>query len=202
MPRKSQLTRQDAENAVLTSSKIIREVGEKNGKWIMDVAQVMVHAVNSGKKILFCGNGGSAADAQHLAAELSGKFYLNRDAIPAVSLTTNTSILTAVGNDLGFEKIFSRQLEAMGARGDVLVAITTSGKSENIIRAVRTAKKKGLKTVCLTGLKGRELARECDFSLIVPSEESPRIQEAHITVGHTICWLVEAQLFGKKGKGK
>ncbi len=149
-------------------------------------------ALRKGCKVLTCGNGGSAAQAQHLAAELVVRFEKDREALPAISLTTDTSNLTAAGNDYGFEKVFSRQVEALGNQGDVLVGITTSGNSENVLEALKTAKRKGLKTICLNGKAGGAVNDlGVDVNIVVPSRNTARIQEAHITIIHWWCRCVE-----------
>lgn len=153
-------------------------------------------ALRVGRQILFCGNGGSAGDAQHLAAEFVGRFLRQRRPLPALALTTNTSLLTALANDFGFENIFARQVEAFGAPGDILVAISTSGNSANVLRAAEAARRRGLYTAGLTGATGGRLKDCVDLLLAVPSEETPRIQEAHILLGHIYCGLVES-LMGK-----
>ena len=159
------------------------------------MATIMVDCIRGGRKVIFFGNGGSAADAQHLAAELSGRFYLDRPALPAISLSTNSSTLTAIGNDYGFEQVFARQLPGVGSRGDVAVAISTSGNSPNVLAATRLAKRIGMITFAWTGREGGELAGLVDYVLRIDSEESPRIQEAHILAGHILCELTERQLF-------
>ncbi len=141
------------------------------------------------------GNGGSASDSQHIAAEFVGRFKKNRDAIAAVALTTNTSILTALANDYGYETIFTKQVEALGRKNDVVIGISTSGKAKNVASGIKQAKKMGLATVALTGADGGELANLADIALIVPSSVTARIQEAHITIGHIICELVEQELY-------
>jgi len=156
-------------------------------------ATAVVNAIKNGNKIIFCGNGGSAADSQHLAAELIGKFYFNRRSLPAVSLTVNTSIITAIGNDFGFEKVFARQLEGIGKVGDVLIGLSTSGNSENVVEVFRLAKELGISTVAFTGESGGILRDLADILINVPSNDTPRIQEAHIMVGHIICELVEKE---------
>lgn len=148
-------------------------------------------ALRSGKKILFCGNGGSAADAQHLAAELVGRYEKNRKALPAIALTTDTSVLTAVGNDFGFDEVYARQVEALGNMGDVIIAISTSGNSNNVVRAVEAARAKGMHTIAFTGASGGKLKEICDLIYAVPSDITARIQEMHILGGHIICELVE-----------
>jgi D-sedoheptulose 7-phosphate isomerase len=159
------------------------------------VAAVLVEAIQGGGKILFCGNGGSAADAQHLAAELAGRLRLERRALPAVALTVNASTLTAVANDYGYEAVFARQVEALGKPGDVLIGISTSGSSPNVVAALKTAKLSGLVTVGLLGLTGGAMEEFCDHSLRAPSDDTQRIQEIHIAVGHAICEIVEEDLF-------
>ncbi|MFC1753466.1 SIS domain-containing protein [Thermoproteota archaeon] len=158
------------------------------------IASECIKAIQGGSKIIFCGNGGSAADSQHLAAEFVVRFKKNRKSWPAIALTTNTSILTAIGNDFGFKELFSRQIESMGNEGDVLIAITTSGKSENITNAVKAARTKGIKTIAFTGEKGKSFAEFCDLALIAPSSDTARVQEIHSLVGHIICEIVEEKL--------
>lgn len=162
---------------------------------IEQVATAIINAYQCGKKVLICGNGGSAADAQHIAAEFVGKFYKERRSLPALALHANTSVLTAIGNDYGYETVFARQIEAYGAVGDVLIGISTSGNSPNVIQAVEKAKEIGVLTVAMTGGKDSKLSEEADICLRVPSTDTPRIQEAHITLGHIICFLVEQALF-------
>ena len=154
---------------------------------------LIVQAVKNGNKILLCGNGGSAGDAQHLATELVGRFEKERKGLPAIALTTDTSALTAIGNDYGFERIFSRQIEALANEGDVLIGISTSGNSPNILSAVMLARQMGCKTIGLTGAKGKKLASLCDAAVLVPSERTARIQEAHITIGQLWCEMVDAE---------
>lgn len=149
----------------------------------------------NGNKLLLCGNGGSAADAQHIAAEFSGRFYKDRKALPAEALHVNTSYLTSVGNDYGFDVVYSRMIEGIGNAGDVLIAISTSGNSDNIVKAMQAAKEKGMTCIALTGESGGSLLHLADITLNVPSTETPRIQEAHILIGHIICQLVEEKLF-------
>ena len=160
------------------------------------VADRLIEAFTAGRKILLCGNGGSAADAQHIAAEFVGKFYFDRPALPAEALTVNTSSLTAIGNDYSFAQVFSRQVEAFGAAGDVCIGISTSGNSRNVIEAFRIARQKGLVTVAMTGATGGQMAAEADYCIRVASTDTPRIQEHHILIGHILCELVEQALFG------
>ncbi|ADH85800.1 D-sedoheptulose 7-phosphate isomerase [Desulfurivibrio alkaliphilus] len=163
-------------------------------------ATAWVKCLQNGGKILLAGNGGSAADAQHVAAELVGRFAFDRPGLPAVALTTDTSIITAVGNDYGFEQLFARQVQALGVKGDVLVGYSTSGGSENVLRALEVARAGGLITVGFTGGKGGDgpMAARCDYLLVVPAENTARIQEGHLVLGHIICGLVENTLFGNQ----
>ncbi len=156
-----------------------------------EIANLMNRALHRGGKILLCGNGGSAADSQHIAAELVSRFKRERVALPAVALTTDTSILTAIGNDYGFEGVFSRQVEALGREGDVLVAISTSGNSANILKAVQSAKQMGMMTVGFTGEGGGKLKDSVDICFRVPSQSTPHIQEVHITAAHALCEVIE-----------
>jgi len=162
---------------------------------IAKTSEILIDALQKGNKALFFGNGGSAADAQHIAAELVGRFAFDRPALPALALSVNTSCVTAIGNDFGFEQVFSRQLEALARPGDVAIGISTSGNSANVIHALTTAKKIGLHTVCLTGRTGGRLRSEVDHCICAPSTEAPRIQECHILIGHIISELVERQIF-------
>lgn len=159
------------------------------------VVKAWVASLKSGRKVLFCGNGGSAADAQHLAAELSGRFYLDRDPLPAEALHVNTSYLTAVANDYSYEEVYARLVKGMGHEGDILVALSTSGNSTNILRAIEEARKKKMIIVGMTGASGGKMAALCDHILKVPSTDTPRIQEVHILMGHILCELTEASLF-------
>ena len=163
---------------------------------IEQVSKLCVELYKGNNKIILAGNGGSAADAQHIAAELVGRYGFDRPSIPSLALTTDTSALTAIGNDYGYDKVFSRQLEGMGQEGDVFIGISTSGNSTNIINAFNSAKKKNITTVALVGKDGGEMAKLADFALIVPSDSTPRIQESHILIGHIICDIIEKELFG------
>jgi len=158
-------------------------------------AETVIAALESGGTVYLCGNGGSAADAQHIACELAGRFLIDRPALAAVALTTNTSSLTAIGNDFGYDDVFARQLEGLGAPGDVLIAITTSGGSANVVKAVHAAHAMGMTVIGLTADRGRRFAALCDLALVAPGDSSPRIQEGHITLGHALCELVERGLF-------
>ncbi|MCQ2959503.1 MAG: D-sedoheptulose 7-phosphate isomerase [Bacteroidales bacterium] len=165
---------------------------------IETVAKKMIDSYKEGHKTMFAGNGGSAADSQHLAAELVNRFCFDRDGIPALALSTDSSVVTSISNDYGYDVLFSRQIKALGNKGDVFVGISTSGNSENIINAFRVCKEKEIFTVGLTGETGGKMAQECDVCLCVPSKVTARIQESHILIGHIICGLVENALFEKK----
>ncbi|MEA2029865.1 MAG: D-sedoheptulose 7-phosphate isomerase [Campylobacterota bacterium] len=160
------------------------------------VCQDAIEGYKNDKKILIAGNGGSAADAQHIAAELVARFYFDRPALGAMALTTDSSILTAIGNDYGYDQLFSRQIEANGDEGDIFIAISTSGNSSNIIKAIESAKQKGLKIVGLTGAKEGKMDTLCDLIIKAPSTDTPRIQEAHILIGHILCQVIEEEMFG------
>ena len=164
-------------------------------KTVQDCIAVIVKAFKTGNKVLFCGNGGSAADAQHLAAEFSGRFYTDRDALPAEALHCNTSYLTAVANDYSYDVIYSRLIKGIGNKGDVLVGLSTSGNSANIYNAFEVAKEKGMVTIAFTGLTGGTMKGLSDYLINVPSTDTPRIQESHIMVGHIICQLVEEKIY-------
>jgi len=184
--------------AVIQSSIELKTKVLNNPELIETVKQVVdqiIDCYNHGGKVLFCGNGGSAADAQHLAAELSGRFYFDRQPLYAEALHVNSSFVTAVANDYGYEAIFSRLVKAMGRKGDLLVGLTTSGNSLNILNAFDIAKSLEMITVGFTGESGGKLKGKCDYLLNIPSTDTPRIQEVHIMLGHIICELVEAQLF-------
>lgn len=164
-------------------------------KTIEEVVALMLRALKNGNRIYFCGNGGSAADAQHLAAEFSGRFYFDRDALPAEALHCNTSYITAVGNDYGYDVIYARLIKGIGIKGDFLVGLSTSGNSANIVQAFEVAREKGIVTVGFTGESGGKMKVLSDYLLNIPSTDTPRIQESHIMVGHIICQLVEEQYF-------
>jgi len=170
---------------------------EKLMNLIYQVSQKTIEIYKNGNKTLIAGNGGSAADAQHIAGELVARFYFDRPALASIALTTDTSIITAIGNDYGYEKIFSRQVEANGVNGDMFIGISTSGNSKNIIEALHECKKKGIISVGLTGENGGQMKELCDYCICIPSSETPRVQEAHILVGHIICSVAEEGLFGK-----
>lgn len=179
----------DTKNRVLTDQTLLDTVGA--------VAEAMTTAFKNGKKVLFCGNGGSAADAQHLAAEFSGRFYYDRPPLYSEALHVNSSYVTAVGNDYSYDVIYSRMIEAMGKEGDVLVGISTSGNSTNVIKALEAANKLGMITVSMTGETGGKMKEVSTFLVNVPSKDTPRIQECHILLGHIMCEIVEANVFPK-----
>lgn len=176
----------ETKQALLESSLVTESIAQ--------AANLCLSVYQKGNKILIAGNGGSAADAQHIAAEFVSRFEFDRPGLPALSLTTDTSILTAVGNDYGFERLFSRQIEANGTSGDVFIGISTSGNSPNILAALKSAKEKGLTTIGLAGAGGK-IQNACDICISVPSSHTPRIQESHILIGHIICAFIEQELF-------
>jgi D-sedoheptulose 7-phosphate isomerase len=178
------------------AARVKHEMAAGQAEAIADAAGMVEACFRAGGTFYTCGNGGSAADAQHIAAELSGRYYLERPPLPAEALTVNTSALTAIGNDFGFDEVFSRQLEGAGRKGDVLLAITTSGASPNILRVVESARRMDVKVVGFTGARGTRFAASCDLAVVVPSDDVARIQEGHIAAGHLICQIVEAALFG------
>lgn len=184
-------------NRLSTSASIKTTISkdEKMVSLIVEIAAVIVQAFRAGNSVYFCGNGGSAADAQHLAAEFSGRFYIDRKPLPSEALHCNSSFLTAVGNDYGYENVYSRLIEGVGKSGDVLIGLSTSGNSINIIKAFSVARQKGLVTIGLVGETGGKMLGLTDFLIQIPSIDTPRIQEAHITVGHIICEIVECTLF-------
>ncbi|WP_027001595.1 D-sedoheptulose-7-phosphate isomerase [Hugenholtzia roseola] len=186
--------------AALIQSSIDAKKSLLEGSYLAQIERVVglwVAAYQKDHKILFCGNGGSAADAQHIAAELSGRFYTDRPPLYAEALHVNTSYLTAVGNDYGYDFIFERMTEAAGRKGDILVALSTSGNSPNVLKAVEKANQIGMTTIGMTGSKGGKLKMLCQECFCVPSDDTPRIQEMHLLIGHILCQLVENALFGK-----
>lgn len=162
---------------------------------ITTISDILVDAFKSNQQLMFCGNGGSAADSQHLAAEFSGRYYLNRPPLKAIALHTDTSFLTAVSNDFSFDEVYSRLVDALGSKGDVLVGLSTSGNSVNVIKALTQAKKRGIITIGFTGKSQCQIDTLCDHLIKVPSLDTPRVQEAHLLIGHTICEIVEKRLF-------
>ena len=189
---------QDKIRSILTENIAVKQamLGDKDLFFLIEnIVNQVVSTFKNGGKVLFCGNGGSAADAQHMAAELSGRFYLDRKPLFAEALHVNTSFLTAVSNDYGFENAFARAVEAMGRPGDILVALSTSGNSPNILNAITKAKTLGMTVVGMTGTDGGKMNSGCDFLIKIPSGVTPRIQEGHIVVGHVICELAENLIF-------
>jgi D-sedoheptulose 7-phosphate isomerase len=184
---------------ILAESIEVKQQVLQNADFLLSIEEVVntiVKGYQQNKKVLFCGNGGSAADAQHLAAELSGRFFLNRKPLFAEALHVNSSYVTATANDYGYDYVYSRLVEAMGQEGDILMAFSTSGNSGNVVNALKIAKEKGLTTIGFTGEKGGKMNEFSDILFCVPSNNTPRIQEVHITIGHIICELTEQQLFG------
>ena len=177
----------DVKERILNDANLLLKINE--------TAELIVKTYKQGGRVFFCGNGGSAADAQHLAAELSGRFYFDRPPLAAEALHVNTSYITAVANDYAYDVIFSREVDAFCKEGDVLVGISTSGNSANVLKAFETAKEKGVLTIAMTGESGGKMASISDILINVPSNDTPRIQESHITIGHIICQIVEEELF-------
>jgi D-sedoheptulose 7-phosphate isomerase len=197
------VTAGDAIRRALTErARLVTRLLEEEGDRIEALARLFAETSARGRTIFFCGNGGSAAEAQHFAAELVGRFLRERRGLPAVALTTDTSILTSVGNDFGFASVFARQVEALGRPGDLLVVLTTSGRSPNVLEAIRAARKKKMRVAAMTGAAGASLARRCDACLAVPSRDTPSIQEMHLVVGHLCCERAEAAAMRKKRRGR
>ena len=169
---------------------------------IEKAATAIISAFTNKKKLLLAGNGGSAADAQHIAAEFVNRFNFDRHGLPAIALTTDTSVLTSIANDYSYDRIFARQLETLGNAGDVFIGISTSGNSRNIVEALKVCRKEEIVTIVLTGSSGGQMKDLCDICIQVPSDETPRIQEVHILIGHIICFIVEEELFGKNNPEK
>jgi D-sedoheptulose 7-phosphate isomerase len=191
-----------AAHAILADSgRTVGRLAAHSARAVAAAAESAVASLGQGGSIYFCGNGGSAADAQHLACELAGRYLLDRPPLPAVALSTNSSSLTAIGNDFGYDQVFARQLEGLGSPGDVLVAITTSGRSKSVLRAVEVARALGMVVIGMTGAKGGAFAARCDLALVTPHHSTPRIQEGHIAMGHALCELIERELFARPGTG-
>lgn len=179
---------------LVESIRVKEEVLKETGT-IEDIANSMVQCLKSGKRIYFFGNGGSAADAQHLAAEVVSRFYIERRGLPAEALNANTSVITAIANDYSFDRIFARQIEASGMQGDIAFGLSTSGDSPNVIEAIKVAKTLGMVTIGFSGMKGNTLKKLADYCFCAPSTDTPRVQEVHITIGHILCEIVEKQIF-------
>ena len=177
------------------TEKVKKQFLQENHPQLIAIIKLIADALENGSKLLLFGNGGSAAEAQHLAAEFVNRFLMNRPPLPAIALNTDSSILTSIGNDYNFSEVFSKQIVALGKEGDIAIGISTSGNSANVIRAIEVAKEMGIETIALTGNDGGDLAKVADHSLIVPSSSTPCIQEVHMAVGHILCEMVEAQIF-------
>jgi D-sedoheptulose 7-phosphate isomerase len=177
------------------SVEIKKRFVESHAEVIADVSKMIAGAFNEGKKLILFGNGGSSTDASHIAAEFVNRFQMERPPLPAIALNTDMAVITAIGNDYGFTEVFSKQLKALANEGDVVIAISTSGTSKNVIKALEVARRKKLKTVAFTGAKGKKLSSGVDYAFVVPSEITARIQEVHITLGHVLCQMVEEILF-------
>ncbi len=180
----------DVKRQITQNPKLIRTIEQ--------AAQLMISAFKNGNKVLFCGNGGSAADAQHLAAELSGRFYFDRPPLPAEACHANSSFLTAIANDYSYNTVFSRYVKAFGKTGDIVIGLSTSGNSENIVEAFKIAKEMQITSIGFTGEEGAKMGQICDLLINIPSQDTPRIQESHITIGHIICEIIEKTLFGNE----
>jgi D-sedoheptulose 7-phosphate isomerase len=178
----------------LAHQETIAKVIETMQEPLLEASKLAVETLRAGNKILLCGNGGSAADAQHIAAELTGRYKTERRGLPGIALTTDTSALTAIGNDYGYDRVFDRQVEALAQKGDLLIGISTSGNSKNVINALKVAREMGCKTLGLTGRDGGAMNELCDINLVVPSNDTPRIQEMHILFAHTICQIIDNEL--------
>jgi D-sedoheptulose 7-phosphate isomerase len=185
-----------AREALRDASRSMSRLERKSVRAVAAAAEAVIACLQGGGTVYFCGNGGSAADAQHMACELSGRYLLDRPGLAAVALTTNTSSLTAIGNDYGFDQVFARQLDGVGTPGDVLIAYTTSGASANVIQAVKSAHALGMIVIGFTGEGGRRFAALCDHALVTPAGVTPRVQEGHLVMGHALFELVERALFG------
>ena len=190
-----QFVRKEIESSVQTKMKLMEDA--ELLKTIAAITDEIIAAYKRGNKTLLAGNGGSAADAQHIAGEFVSRFYFERPGLPSIALSSDPSVVTAIGNDYGYENLFARQVQAHGKKGDVFIGLSTSGKSPNVLKAIEVAKSLGMKTVALTSLKGGDMAKACDFAIQVPSTVTPKIQECHITIGHAICAGVEEALFRK-----
>ncbi|CAN7239494.1 D-sedoheptulose-7-phosphate isomerase [Paenibacillus sp. LjRoot56] len=184
---------------ILRAMEIKRAISKDSDilRLIEQAARNMIEVYRNGNKIMLGGNGGSAADAQHIAGEFVSRFYFDRPGLPCIALTTDSSILTAIGNDYGYEQLFARQIQANGQRGDIFIGISTSGNSPNVIRGLEMCRAMGITTIGLTGESGGRMAALCDICIRIPSQETPRIQEAHILIGHILCAIVEESIFGK-----
>ena len=186
--------KQTINNELISHLETINKVIETMTEKLEIASKLAIETLKNGNKILLCGNGGSAADAQHIAAELTGRYKTERKGLPGIALTTDTSALTAIGNDYGYDRVFDRQVEALANKGDLLIGISTSGNSTNVINALKVAREMGCKTLGLTGRDGGAMNELCDINLVVPSNDTPRIQEMHILFEHTICQIIDNEL--------
>lgn len=191
---------QQIQNSIKLKQQLLETPAVLSG--IEKAASTIISAFRNKKKLLLAGNGGSAADAQHIAAEFINRFNFDRHGLPAIALTTDTSVLTSIGNDYSYDRIFARQLEALGNAGDVFIGISTSGNSRNLVEALKVCRKEKIETIGLTGSSGGLMKDLCDICIQVPSNETPRIQEVHSLIGHIICFIVEEELFGKNNPEK
>jgi D-sedoheptulose 7-phosphate isomerase len=187
---------------LMANQQTMQRIQQELTSTVADLAEKLIAALSDGKKLLIMGNGGSAADAQHFAAEIVSRFRMERPGLPAIALSTDTSIITAIGNDYGFDRIFSRQVEALAAPGDVVIGISTSGNSQNIYKALETARERSCLNVGLLGKDGGTIKQLCQLPVIVPSDDTPRVQEGHITIIHILCDLIEQGMFGANAKGR
>ncbi len=192
---KSTIIKKNIQNSIELKQEILSD--ETLVRQIADLSDLIIDRYKKDSKVLFCGNGGSAADAQHLAAEFSGRYYYDRDPLFAEALHVNTSYLTAVANDYSYEEVYARLVKAMGRKGDILIGLSTSGNSKNVVNAFKQARKSSMTTVGFTGLGGGDMKNHCDILIEIPSSDTPRIQECHMLIGHTICEIVEQGLFPK-----
>jgi D-sedoheptulose 7-phosphate isomerase len=200
MDKKLKMEKEIIDTCFNELSDILKRTLEREKKNIEKIVSLVLEALKNNKKLLICGNGGSAAESQHFAAELVGRFKMNRKGIPAVALTTDTAIITALGNDFGFDSIFAKQLEALGRKGDVLCCLSTSGTSDNLIMASLRAKEQNIPTVSLLGKDGGKMKEISEISIMVPSQDTARIQEVHLIIIHIICEMIEKKLFPSEAK--
>lgn len=192
---KQELIKRNINDSIAAKQELLKDNTTINN--VVDIANRIIKVFQNGNKLLFCGNGGSAADAQHLAAEFSGRYYLDRAPLHAEALHTDTSFMTAVANDFSFDDVYSRLIKGIGKNGDLLIGLSTSGNSKNVVKALREAQKRSITTIGFTGKNGGEMNTYCDILLTIPSKDTPRIQECHLMLGHAICELVEKELFPK-----
>jgi len=179
------------------SARVQTAFAKENAEKITDVVRLIAQAFREGKKVILFGNGGSASDASHIAAEFVNRFLMERPPLPAIALNTDAAVMTSISNDYDYSQVFSKQLAALGHEGDIVIALSTSGNSPNVLKAVEVAKKNGMKIIAITGGSGGKLAQSAEYSFIVATKHTPRIQETHITLGHTICEMVDEELFGR-----